>query len=158
MTDLRLWFAGRSSRERWLILVMLALAAVTLAWGGIVRPLGDALASEQERARDAETRLATTQAAVDELRQARARHVVPITGALADAVRTEAAAAGFELAGLDVQGPDRVHVTLKSARAGALMAWLARMERLGILVDNARLTDNGDRTVGVDLTLRERGR
>lgn len=158
MTGLRTWFAERSLREKRLILAMLALAALTIVWGGIVRPVGDALSSARERFDDAERRLATTAAAVDALHAAQDRRSVPIAGALADTVRREADAAGFTLANLDPQGPDRVRVGIRSARAGVLVAWLARLERLGVLVDSAALTDNGDRTVGVDLTLKARGR
>jgi len=158
MTGLRTWFRARSLREKRLLLAMLALAVLTLVWGGIIRPLGDALASARERHADAVVRLARTEAAVETLRLIQARRARPLTGALADVVRAEANEAGFALASLDQQAPDRVHVGIQSARAGALVGWLARLERSGVLVDNARLTDNGDRTVGVDLTLRERGR
>ncbi len=49
-----------------------------------------------------------------------------------------------------------MRTTIRSARPGALTAWLARLERIGILVDTATLRDNGDRTVGVDLVLKVR--
>jgi len=158
MTGLRVWFDTRSLREKRLILAMLALAALTLVWAGIIRPVGDGLSSARERHRDAVVRLANTQAAVDTLRRIQAQRTRPLTGTLADTVRAAANEAGFALASLDEQAPDRVHVGIQSARAGALVGWLARLERSGVLVDNARLTDNGDRTVGVDLTLKERGR
>ena len=158
MTGLRAWFLSRSLRERRLILAMLALAALTLVWGGIIRPLGDALSAARERHADAVVRLATTEAAVDTLRRIGARRTRPLTGTLPDVVRAAANEAGFALASLDQQAPGRVHVGIQSARAGVLVGWLARLERAGVLVDNARLTDNGDRTVGVDLTLKERGR
>jgi len=158
MTALRAWFNTRSLREKRLLLVMLALAALTLVWAGIIRPVGDGLSSARERHRTAVTRLASTQAAIDTLRQLQARRTRPLTGTLADVVRAAANEAGFALANLDQQAPDRVHVGIQSARPGALVPWLARLERGGVLVDNARLTDNGDRTVGVDMTLKERGR
>ena len=158
MTGLRSWFEARSLREKRLLLVMLALAALTLVWAGIVRPVGDALAGARTRHADAVVRLARTQGAVESLRLIQARRTRPLTGTLADVVRAAANQAGFALASLDQQAPDRVHVGIQSARPGALVAWLARLERSGVLVDNTRLTDNGDRTVGVDLTLRERGR
>lgn len=159
MNALRLWFAGRSLRERRLILVAGALAALVLVWAGLIRPLGDALSSARERQADAALRLADTRAAVDAVRAARGS---PLTGTpngtLADTVRASADQAGFALASLDVQGPDRVRVGIASARGGALVGWLARLEGAGVLVDRAQLTDHGDRTLGVDLTLRARGR
>lgn len=158
MTGLRTWFDARSLREKRLLLVMLALAVLTLVWAGIIRPVGDALASVHTRYTDAVLRLASTEAQVDTLRTIQARRSQPLTGTLADVVRGDADEAGFALASLDAQAPDRVHVGIQSARPGALVAWLARLERRGVLVDNARLTDNGDHNVGVDLTLKERGR
>jgi general secretion pathway protein M len=158
MMRLRPWFDTRSLREKRLIAAMLALAVLTAIWAGIIRPVGDALSSARERHADAVVRLANTQAALDTLRGIQARRSRPLTGSLVDTVRAAASEAGFVLANLDQQAPDRVHVGIQSARAGALVGWLARLERSGVLVDNARLTDNGDRTVGVDLTLKERGR
>ena len=155
MNALRLWFAGRSLRERRLILAATALAVLVLVWVGIVRPLGDALSSARERQAEATQRLAETRVSVDAVRGIRA---VSLPGSLADAVRASADQAGFALAALDSQGADRVRVGIASARGGALVGWLARLERQGVLVDRAQLTDHGDRTVGVDLTLRARGR
>ena len=157
MNALRLWFAGRSLRERRLILGAVALALLTLVWGGVLRPLGDALAGARERQEDAVLRLADTRTAVDAIRAAQANRT-PLTGSLADTVRASADEAGFTLASLDQQGADRVRVGIASARGGALVGWLARLERSGVLVDAAQLTDHNDHTVGVDLTLKARGR
>lgn len=156
MTPLRAWFAARSIREQRLLLVMAALAMLTIVWAGIVRPIGDGLSSARERHASAVLRLGETRARVDALRDVQRARAVPLTGSLADAVRAEAAQAGFALASLDEQGGDRVRVSIQSARPGALTAWLARLERLGILIDAAALTDNGDRTVGATLTLKAR--
>lgn len=158
MNALRLWFAGRSRRERQLILAAGVLALLTLVWIAIVRPLGDATASARERQGDAIVRLADTHAAVDAVRAADASRGRALTGTLADTVRASADEAGFVLASLDPVAPDRVRVGIASARGGALVGWLARLERSGVLVDTARLTDHGDRTVGVDLVFRARGR
>ena len=107
MNALRLWFAGRSLRERRLLLVMAALAVVTIAWGGIWRPLDDALARASERQADAVLRLADTRTAVDAVHDAQAARGAAVTGSLADAVRASADTAGFTLASLDPAGPDR---------------------------------------------------
>lgn len=154
MTALRTWFNARSLRERRLLLVMAALAAVTILWAGIVRPVGDALSSARERQVAAAVRLGETRAAIDSIKTVRATRAQPLPGALQDVVRTEADQAGFALETLDPQGAQRVHATIRSARPGALTAWLARLERIGILVETATLRDNGDRTVGIDLMLK----
>jgi general secretion pathway protein M len=156
MTGLRTWFAGRSLRERRLLLVMAALALVTLVWAGIIIPVRDGLSSARERHQAAAVRLGETQAAIDSIKTVRALRTPPLAGALQDVVRAEADQAGFALETLEPQGAQRVRTTIRSARPGALTAWLARLERIGILVDTATLRDNGDRTVGVDLVLKVR--
>ena len=156
MSGLKTWFDGRSLRERRMLLVMMALAVLTLIWGAIIRPVGDGLSSARERHADAVTRLGETQAQVDALKDAQRRRPAPLTGSLADVVRAQADQAGFALASLDADGADRVRVGIQSARPGALTAWLARLERGGILVDAAAMTNNGDKTVAATLTLKAR--
>ncbi len=155
MTALRTWFESRAPRERKLLLVMVALAALTLIWAAIIRPVGDGLSSARERHADAVIRLGETQAQVAALRDIQRGRTRPLTGTLADVVRAEADQAGFALASLDQDGA-RVRVAIQSARPAALTAWLARLERIGILVDTATMTDNGDKTVGVALALKAR--
>ena len=154
MTGLRAWFVGRSLREKRLILVMLALLALTVVWGLVILPVRDGLSSARSRHADAVERFAATEQAVELL--SRSRRARPLTGSLADALRAEAAAAGFTVATLDEQGQGRVHLTIQSGRGAALSAWLARLERIGILVDAATLRDNGDGTLAADLVLRAR--
>ncbi len=47
--SLALWWGARSARERRLLLVMLALAALVLGWLAVVRPLADALDAPKAR-------------------------------------------------------------------------------------------------------------
>lgn len=156
MNGLKTWFDGRSLREKRMLLVMMALAVLTLVWGAIIRPVGDGLSSARERHASAVTRLGETQAQVAVLRDLQRRRPPPLTGALADVVRAQADQAGFALASLDPDGADRVRVGIQSAKPAALTQWLARLERTGILVDSAAMTNNGDRTVAATLTLKAR--
>ena len=155
MTGLRTWFEGHSLRERRLLLVMAALAVLTLLWAVIIRPVGDGLSSARERHADAVTRLGETEAQVAALKAIQRGRPRPLTGTLADVVRIEADQAGFTLASLDQDGAN-VRVAIQSARPAALIAWLARLERIGILVDTATMTDNGNKAVGVSLVLKAR--
>lgn len=157
MRALRTWFEGRSLRERRLILVMLALAVVTIVWGGILRPLGDALASARTRHEDAVVRLGETQARVEAVRLIGRGSPSAIVPSLADEVRARAAEAGFTLSSVEPDGSDRVRVAVQAARPGAFTGWLARLERRGLIVDQVAFTANPDRTVGANLTLRSRG-
>lgn len=158
MIGLRAWFASRSLRERRLILVMLGLLAVTIAWGGVIRPLNDALAGARTRHADAVIRLGETQARVETVLRAQRRAPATLPLALADEVRVRASEAGFTLTSVEPDGSDRVRVSVQSARPGALTGWLARLEARGLLVDEAAFTANPDQTVGATLTLRSRGR
>ena len=151
---LRTWFTTRSKREQRLLLTMVALAIVTLVWALVIRPLGDATASARERHAAAVIRLGETQAALDALRQRRLLR--PLSGDLAESVRALANEAGFAIASLDPDGAGGVRVAIPSARGAAMTAWLARIERAGLVVESATLTDNGDRTVAARLLLRGR--
>lgn len=152
MNGLRLWFAGRSLRERRLILVMLALLAITIVWGGILLPLTDGLASARARHADAVVRLAQTEARVAAIRGA--RRADALGQPLEAEVRARADSAGFTIASLSPQGSDRVTLTLPQARPGAVFAWIAGLEEAGIIVETMAITNNGDQTVSVQLALR----
>jgi general secretion pathway protein M len=154
MTSLRTWFAGRSLRERRMILVMLALLVVTIVWGGIILPVRDGLSSARERHADAVVRLGATQSEVDLIRAAGRR--VPLTGSLADTLRLRAEAAGFALASVEDSAGGRVHATIQAARPPALSRWFAGLEANGILVDSATWRDNGDGSVAADFVVRAR--
>lgn len=154
MTGVRAWFIARSLRERRLLLVMAGLLAVTILWAGIIIPIRDGLETSQARYDDAVIRLATTRSEVDSIKASGRRPA--LTASLADTVRATADQMGFAIATLDEQGAGRIHLTIQTARPGALSRWLAALEARGILVDAATLRDNGDRSVGADLVLKAR--
>jgi general secretion pathway protein M len=158
MRGLRLWFDGRSLREKRLLLAMLALAALTLVWAGIVLPVTDGLSSSRQRLGDAVVRLGETEARVDALAALARARPAALPGGLDAELRRRADAAGFTLGTLNQLGPGRVQIGIASARGGALMAWVASLESAGILVESMRLTDGGDHTVAAQMTLRARAR
>lgn len=155
MTRWKTWFDARAPRERWLILVMLGLLAVTIVWIAVIRPVQDGLASSRERYDDAVIRLGQTQTTVNAIHAIQRGHPQPLGAPLADAVRERAEAAGFTLAGVDT-GADSVRTSIGSAKAGALLGWLAGLEADGVLIDGATITANGDGTVAAQLTLKAR--
>lgn len=155
MKPLMEWYDGRALREKRLIVVMLALLAVTIVWGGIIRPVRDGLESTRERHAGAEVRLGQVQrqvAQVKAIQRSRAR--VP-EGGLTEAVRARADEAGFALASLEPEG-DRVRISIATAKPGALLGWIAGLEGDGLLVDASTITGNGDGTVAATLTLKAR--
>ena len=85
------------------------------------------------------------------------RSAAPLGGPLETTVRMRANDAGFALTSVVPQGGDRVQITIASARPGALIGWIADLEASGILVDRLGTTDNGDRTVAVQMTLKAQG-
>lgn len=156
MNGLRAWFDGRSPRERRLLLVMLALAAVTLVWAAVIRPVRDGLSSSRERYTDAVIRLGAAQSGLTQVKSLQ-RRATPLAAPLADIVRARADAAGFALASLDVEAPGRVRTAISSARAGALMQWVAGLEAEGILVESLAVSGNGAGSVTATMTVRARG-
>jgi general secretion pathway protein M len=157
MTErLLLWYRARSRREQYLLLAGGAMAVLALGYFLVV-PLGDALESAKTRHADAVIRLGETQARIDAVKAAQADRAAPLGGPLETTVRMRANDAGFALTSVVPQGGDRVQIAIASARPGALIGWIADLEASGILVDRLGTTDNGDRTVAVQMTLKAQG-
>ena len=152
----RLWFAQRSLREKRLLIVMVALAAVTLVWALIIRPVNDGLSSARERHQDAVILLADTQARVKAV-TAIAQHPAPITAPLDTIIRDRANEAGFALTSVTADGPNRVQIAIATARPGALFGWIAQLESAGIIVESLATADNGDKNVSAQISFRVRG-
>lgn len=158
MNGIKSWFDGRSPRERRLLLVMVALAVVTLVWAGLILPVRNGLSSSRARYTDAVVRLGEAQAGLSQIKSLQRRAAAaPLGAPLADTIRTRAEAAGFALASLDVEGPDRVRASIATARAGALMQWIAQLEREGVLVEALSVSGAGGGSVTTQMTLRRRG-
>jgi general secretion pathway protein M len=153
----RLWFAARSLREKRLLIVMVALAAVTLVWALIIRPVNDGLSNARERHQDAVILLAETQARVKAVAAIEQQHVTPIAAPLDAIIRDRANEAGFALTSVTADGPNRVQIAIATARPGALFGWIAQLESAGIIVDSLATSDNGDKTVSAQISFKVRG-
>ena len=151
-----LWYRALGARERYLVLVAAVLAGLTLGYLLIV-PLNDALDSAKARHTDAVIRLGETQARVDAVKAAQVGRAAPLDVPLESVIRARANDAGFALASVVPQGQDRVQIAIASARPGALTSWIADLEAGGVLVDRLQTTDNNDRTVAVQMTLKAQG-
>lgn len=152
-----LWFAERSLREKRMLIVMAALLVLTFLWAAIIRPVSDGLSSARERHADAVIRLAETQARVKAVTTLQQQHPAPITASLDAIIRDRANEAGFALASVTADGPNRVQISIGTARPGALVGWIAQIETAGILVESLATSDNGDKTVSAQMTLKVRG-
>lgn len=150
------WYATRSERERMLIPIGAVIAVLGLCYL-IALPVSDALASARSRHADAVIALSETQVRVDAVKAAATGRAVALDAPLDSVIRSRADAAGFALTDVVPQGSDRVQIRIASARPGALLAWIADLERDGLLVDTLATTDNGDRTVAVTMLLKGQG-
>lgn len=146
------WWEVRSERERWLVGLMLALAAILLLWLLVVRPLSDALDAAKARHGNAAVALA----------QARARALPAATsspaasGPIDSIIARTAAGSGFPAARIAAQGPSRASVSIDAARPQALFGWIAQMEQAGLVVERLRAQANPDHTIAAEITLRAR--
>lgn len=159
IASLETWYRGRSRREQWLLLVMVALFAVVLVSLGIVRPLAGALDDARTRHGEAVTALGRVRADADSLRDAARLGAAPAPEApLPTLVSTAAANAGFPNAGVTPGGGGRVTVTIASARPPALFGLVADLARRGVIVERFSSQAGADQTLSVDMTLIAAGR
>lgn len=154
---LLLWFRALSRRERRLVLGGGVIVVPAIGYFLVV-PLNDALDAARARHADAVIALGETQVRVDAVKAAQVDGAGPPDAPLETLIRQRASDAGFALANVAPQGSDGVRISIASARPGALTGWIADLEASGMLVERLGTTDNGDRTVAVQMVLRARGR
>jgi len=157
MSALKIWFDQRTLRERRMLLAMIAMIAITLVWFGLFLPISDGLSSSRTRLNDAVTRLGEVRAERDAIVELAKDRPQPIPGALADYLRQSAGDAGFALSNVNPQGDDRAQIAIPTARPGALFAWIADLEKAGVIVATVDISNNGDQTVAAQMLLMKRG-
>lgn len=153
MLRLRARWVMLSARERVLILVMLALLAVTVLWLAVVRPVEDGLArarADHVVAVDRAGRIAALAAALKRAPGSPPR----LEGALEQVVAQSAGEAGFTLDSANPAGTDRMTIAIGAARPAALFGWLAALEARGIGVETIIVDPAANGTVSARATLR----
>jgi general secretion pathway protein M len=155
IVGLQAWWLGRSSRERLLIGVMLALAGGMVAWLLVVIPVRDALVSARARHAAALERNAAIRASIAVLEQ-KPLPATTISGALDQIVAASAGEAGFTLDANMAAGVDTTAITIAAARAPALLAWLDRLEQQGISVESLQLSAAANGAVSARATFKVR--
>ncbi len=156
IATLKDWFEGRSAREKQMLVVMAALFVVTLLWA-LYLPIDDALSSAKTRHTDAVIRFGETQARVRAIEGLRKNGPPQWDGPLDSVIRDRASDAGFDLASVAPAPGGGVQIAIAKAKPAALLGWIAVLESGGILVDSLSATDNGDKTVAVQMTLKAQG-
>ena len=160
MTALRDWYLGRTSRERWLIALMLAIAVPLLLWAAIYRPLALSLEAARERHEQAVRNHGLVLARIAQLESARRPALggaAASSSPLALRVTEAAAQAGVSLAANEPRGPSSAVITLAPAAPTAALRWLSQLERGGILVREFSITPQGNGTVAVAATVAQGG-
>ena len=150
------WFRSLSRREQKLILIMLALAALVLAWLLVVRPFSDALAEAKARHAGAALELAEARGAAAEIARLEKQGGGAAAGPLDALLSRSAGEAGFQVSRIQPAG-DGVTVAMDAARPQAFFAWAAQMEAQGLIVARLNARANADRTIAVEATFRKRG-
>lgn len=151
-----LWMA-RTPRERWLLGVMLALVALVLVWLLILRPLSDMLSAARQRHGEAVTALAEARSQAAAIAALERNRPAPFAGPIDSAVAAAASDAGFQLSGLQPEGPGRVSLAIGAAKPQALFGWVSALEAQGYIVQSLTATSNPDRTLSAQIVLRARG-
>ena len=151
-----LWLA-RTPRERWLLAIMFALAALVLIWFLLLRPLGDMLSAARERHGLAVAGLSEARARAAAIATRERAGGGGVEGPVEPAVAAAASAAGFQLSALQAQGPGRVSLAIGAARPQALFGWVGALEAQGFVVESLSATSNPDRTLAAQIVLRARG-
>lgn len=155
---LRAMWLARTPRERWLLGVMFALAALVIVWFLVIRPLGDMMSAAKERHGMAVAALAEARAQAAEIAMLERGGSTSVEGPIDQAIAAAASEAGFQLSALQPQGPGRVSFALGAARPQALFGWIEALEAQGYIVERLSASSNPDRTLSAQVVLRARGR
>ena len=149
VTRIRDWLGGRSVREQRMLAGMGVAIALFVGWFGLVAPL---LAFRADAARD----LARAQAdhALLSALSGRAGTVGGRAAAEIENVAAAAASAAGVTATFTARPDGAVRFAVSGAGTGPLFAWLAELERAGLVVRELGVTENADATLRAEGVLR----
>ena len=151
-----LWLA-RTPRERWLLGIMMALVALVLVWLLILRPLGDMLSAARQRHGEAAAALAEARSQAAAIAALERNRPALFEGPIDSAIAAAASEAGFQLSGVQPEGPGRVSIAIGAAKPQALFGWIAALEAQGYIVQSLTASSNPDRTLSAQVLFRARG-
>lgn len=144
------WFERRNPRERWLIILMLAIAIPLLGWLIVFRPLNSAYDKALDRHLEAVDRNGRVRMLAEATKERPALDRPAQRGAELGLVVAEAAAqSGLALESNTPAGPNQVSVSVGQATAPQALQWLLDLEARGLSVDQWRMTPAGNDAVAV---------
>jgi general secretion pathway protein M len=154
---LQSWWRGRTSREQRLLLAMAALFALVLVWLLVIRPVGDSLSAARERHSAAVLRLAEARAQAAAIGSLSGAPQKALAGPLTTILNSAATEAGFPVARVEPDGPDRATMSVDAVRPDAFFGWVRQMEEgRGLIVERLNARTNSDQTLAVQITFRAR--
>lgn len=156
--ELQQWWRLRTMREQRLILVMVALVALTILWFGILRPLDDRLADARQRHGRAVLAEADARGQAEAIREFQQRRPPRLDLPVRVFAPQSASASGFTVRNADPFEPDGVALNIDAARPGPLFDWVSDLQGRGLIVETLQATANADRTVSVRIAVRQAGR
>jgi general secretion pathway protein M len=153
------WFMSRTPRERWLLMLMLAILVPLLTYYAIYRPLTGAIERAQQRHDQAVRAHGLVLARLSQLDQAKRPAVAAPAGNAPLSLRvTEAAAlAGISLSANEPRGATSALITLAPSAPTAALRWLRGLEEQGIIVRELAITPQPGGQVVATATLSQAG-
>ncbi len=155
MQRMTAWYIGLTARERVLVSVAGALAALIVAIYGIVLPVGNTLDEAAVRHREATERAGRIAAGIDMLKRAPAGRAPAGSGPVEQIAAGSAQAAGFVVQSNQKRGSDIAVLVIPTARPSAVLAWLDGLAAQGLGVEQITMTPAPDGSVAVNVTLRK---
>jgi general secretion pathway protein M len=154
IASLKLWWQALAPRERVLIGVAVALAAAVLIWL-LLRPVAVYMSGLDETHMAAVERAARAEAKASLVKGAARTTVAPgNTGTLDQWLAQSAGDTGLTLDRNEARGGGAAMIAVSSARAPALIAWLAALEGQGLVIDRLSLTPGADGSVALTAEVR----
>jgi len=144
MDNLKYWWNERAPREKVLLAIMGALFAGVVLWLGVYRPVESALRDAALANAEATERHADVARKVALLQKAGIQApIVSTTLSVEQVVGQSAGEAGFTLDRVQARGADHVEVAIASARATALLSWIAELEGKGVVLEKLSISPSG---------------
>ena len=153
IASLTRWWQALSLREQRLVGVAAVLAAAVLLWL-ILRPLLGYLGGLGEEHKLAVERAARVEAKAALVKGAAAPAASSIAGPLDQWLAVSAGDTGLTLDRNEARGDKAATLAIASARAPAVIGWLAQLEAQGLVIDRLAITPGTDGSVGVTAEVR----